>query len=426
MKIRCLFRFLEWLPTISEDATWLIDRATEAVRFILSEIEAHKQLYTTRYVFPGSDRKQEGYAIVCRFRFTCQMAITEMNYSSMLFGGTSPATPSTPPPSVSTSGATLAPPSVSRRASVVSADFRDAPPGQWTVAEGNLGFTVDLNSRKQSVREMANIVQKDIPEKSKFPAARVAHVADRLGWEGLQKAVTGGTSPRFGSAENVNQEDFDTFASILSFTRRQEALMAYYYLDENNHMKVTEIYGVNHADNDRVATLGSRSCSTRHSMKDNSRSRQSKDDSGVSGVSAPELEAAILAKVPEASAGYRRQNQQASKEKDREATPGGSGSGGGASSSTGGHGVQRSASFPKHRRNPFQQQSSASGSGSGRQTLNGSSLAGRCKTITFVSPISTASESEETEKLFVPDRRRRIDSETEAAAYEPEDSSGED
>jgi len=204
--------------------------------------------------------------------------------------------------------------------------------------------------------------------------------------------------------------------------------MAYYYLDENNHMKVTEIYGVNHADNDRVPTL-SRNCSRRQSIKESAKSKSSKDDSGVSGVSAPELEAAILAKVPGASSGYRRQSQaqpQSSKEKDREGTPP-AGSGSGGLSSAGGSGVQRSASFPKHRRSPLLQQSALSGSsGSGRTGFSGGSLSGRSKTIAFVSPISTASESEEAEKLFVPERRRRIDSETEAAAYEPEDSSGED
>lgn len=356
------------------------------------------------------------------FRFTCQMAITELNYSSMLFGSSSPATPSSPP---SLAQQSLAPPAVSRRASVAA----DSAPGQWTVAEGNLGFTVDLNARSQRVREMANIVHKDKPGKSKFPAARVAHVADGLGWEGLQKAVNEGASPYSGSTENVHQDDFDAFASILQFTRRQEALMAYYYLDEHNQMKVTEIYGLNQADNDRVATLGSRSCSRRHSIKESGGKRLPKDDSGVSGVSAPELEAALLAKVPGASAGYKRSNQsqQSNKEKEKERTPAGSGSGG--TTSGGGTGVQRSASFPKHRRSPFlQQQGSTSGAGaSGRTAFAGTTLSGRSKTITFVSPISTASESEDAERLFVPDRRRRReDSETEAAAYEPEDSSGDD
>jgi len=170
-----------------------------------------------------------------------------------------------------------------------------------------------------------------------------------------------------------------------------------------------------------VVSLGSRSCSRRQSMKESGgRPREMKEDSGVSGISAPELEAALLAKVPGASAGYKRQSQLQSQQS-KEQTPAGSGGSSGGTTS-----VQRSASFPKHRRaGILQQQTSASGSTAGRTAFAGGTLSGRSKTITFVSPISTASESEEQEKLFVPERRRR-QPDSDATAYEPEDSSGDD
>ncbi|XP_052120170.1 1-acylglycerol-3-phosphate O-acyltransferase Pnpla3 [Frankliniella occidentalis] len=70
-----------------------------------------------------------------------------------------------------------------------------------------------------------------------------------------------GTSRRFSSnkilsrhgsfsvnrAETSNVDD-DTFEHILQVTAQHEAVMAYYYMDENNKVKVTEIYDVTDAD----------------------------------------------------------------------------------------------------------------------------------------------------------------------------------
>jgi hypothetical protein len=40
----------------------------------------------------------------------------------------------------------------------------------------------------------------------------------------------------------------DTFEHILQVTAHNDALMAFYYLDENNKVKVTEIFDVTEAD----------------------------------------------------------------------------------------------------------------------------------------------------------------------------------
>ncbi|KAJ0179585.1 hypothetical protein K1T71_005297 [Dendrolimus kikuchii] len=50
----------------------------------------------------------------------------------------------------------------------------------------------------------------------------------------------------------VTCDDSDTFEHILSVTSHNDALLAYYYLDGENKMKMTEIYDVTDADTDAV------------------------------------------------------------------------------------------------------------------------------------------------------------------------------
>ncbi|KAJ8725236.1 hypothetical protein PYW07_016194 [Mythimna separata] len=50
----------------------------------------------------------------------------------------------------------------------------------------------------------------------------------------------------------TTHDDVDTFEHILNVTSHNEALLAYYYLDSENKMKMTEIYDVTDADTDAV------------------------------------------------------------------------------------------------------------------------------------------------------------------------------
>ncbi|XP_028173729.1 uncharacterized protein LOC114362496 [Ostrinia furnacalis] len=54
------------------------------------------------------------------------------------------------------------------------------------------------------------------------------------------------------SYSDVRYDEGDTFEHILSVTSHNEALLAYYYLDSDNKMKMTEIYDVTDADTEAV------------------------------------------------------------------------------------------------------------------------------------------------------------------------------
>jgi len=52
--------------------------------------------------------------------------------------------------------------------------------------------------------------------------------------------------------------DFDTFDHILTVTSEHEAVYAYYYMDENNKVKVTEIFDMTDSDSPQIQTLHER------------------------------------------------------------------------------------------------------------------------------------------------------------------------
>lgn len=56
--------------------------------------------------------------------------------------------------------------------------------------------------------------------------------------------------------------DNDTFEHILQVTSQHETIMAYYYLDENNKVKVTEIFDVTDSDCPIVQTSHERHTNT--------------------------------------------------------------------------------------------------------------------------------------------------------------------
>lgn len=100
----------------------------------------------------------------------------------------------------------------------------------------NVGFTVDLGD----VNAKPEVIHND---RRPLSSALGADSKERTAVEILNAAL---------EMESQKPEDWDTqvdsFEQILEVTRRHDALMAYYYLDENNRMKVTEIFDVTHAD----------------------------------------------------------------------------------------------------------------------------------------------------------------------------------
>lgn len=60
--------------------------------------------------------------------------------------------------------------------------------------------------------------------------------------------------PSFRFNKTDTGDDDDTFERILQVTSHHETIMAYYYLDENNKVKVTEIFDVTDSDSPIVQT----------------------------------------------------------------------------------------------------------------------------------------------------------------------------
>lgn len=57
---------------------------------------------------------------------------------------------------------------------------------------------------------------------------------------------------------DINTADFDTFDHILTVTSEHEAVYAYYYMDENNKVKVTEIFDMTDSDSPDIQTTEER------------------------------------------------------------------------------------------------------------------------------------------------------------------------
>lgn len=57
---------------------------------------------------------------------------------------------------------------------------------------------------------------------------------------------------------DIGTVDFDTFDHILSVTSEHEAVYAYYYMDENNKVKVTEIFDMTDSDSPELQSLQER------------------------------------------------------------------------------------------------------------------------------------------------------------------------
>lgn len=189
------------------------------------------------------------------FRLTCQLAITDLNFTAL------PSEPSPPVCHHDKQARRVSVVEPSRRRSVVG-EPPTSSSGQCTVTELNFGFSVDMQSKSNKVQKMSNIVARFEPadhrtcklysrnlecfrdnvKRSEFPAATVAGVAQDLELEGLRKATTVGGGQASPLSDIGQQENFDTYSSILNFTQQHEALMAFYYLDEHKQVKVNHFF----------------------------------------------------------------------------------------------------------------------------------------------------------------------------------------
>ncbi|XP_060531801.1 1-acylglycerol-3-phosphate O-acyltransferase Pnpla3 isoform X1 [Cylas formicarius] len=71
------------------------------------------------------------------------------------------------------------------------------------------------------------------------------------------------------SVKKTDTMDDDTFDHILNVTSQHEAIMAYYYLDENNKVKVTEIFDVTDSDSPVIQTPHERDLNKHLEFDDN-------------------------------------------------------------------------------------------------------------------------------------------------------------
>uniref|UniRef100_A0A914VC98 Uncharacterized protein n=1 Tax=Plectus sambesii TaxID=2011161 RepID=A0A914VC98_9BILA len=178
---------LQLIPNI-KDCQWFVDRSTTAVNFVMDEIKNQRHLYSAR--------------------FTCQLAITEMNYMC-------PADEHQQRPRVPIEGS--------------QAD------AAWDETDMNFGLSVDLGAQSKPVQKLAELRRRDSLSISKptTSAMEYAQAASNLEWAGLRATEC-----------DQSEEEFDTFAHVVEYTKRHEALLAFYYLDDNNKVKVCEIFDV--------------------------------------------------------------------------------------------------------------------------------------------------------------------------------------
>ncbi|XP_045105528.1 patatin-like phospholipase domain-containing protein 2 isoform X4 [Portunus trituberculatus] len=134
----------------------------------------------------------------------------------------------------------------------------------------NFDFTLDLDTMEgvpQSHKDAMLLESQALAEVALRCASRsvsragsrmASRVQSRAPSRAPSRAVSRAVSRRPSFSEEVDTEDSmsspaaplgeDAFERILDVTTHQEALMAYYYLDDNNEVRVTEIFDMTNAD----------------------------------------------------------------------------------------------------------------------------------------------------------------------------------
>jgi hypothetical protein len=95
----------------------------------------------------------------------------------------------------------------------------------WDATDMNFGLSVDLGAQSKPVQKLAELRRRDSLSISKPTTTAIdfANAASNLEWAGLRATEC-----------DQSEEEFDTFAHVVEYTKRHEALLAFYYLDDNN------------------------------------------------------------------------------------------------------------------------------------------------------------------------------------------------
>ncbi|VDP18109.1 unnamed protein product [Soboliphyme baturini] len=99
------------------------------------------------------------------------------------------------------------------------------------VKQLTLGFSVDYQKSNSSLRRISSAIKH---QSSK--ASDICQAVDELELETLQH------SSKNDKANEIRSKNLDEIHAVLEYTAEHEALMAFYYLDEKNQVKITEIY----------------------------------------------------------------------------------------------------------------------------------------------------------------------------------------
>ncbi|XP_068218686.1 patatin-like phospholipase domain-containing protein 2 isoform X4 [Palaemon carinicauda] len=117
----------------------------------------------------------------------------------------------------------------------------------------NFDFTLDMTDAEmpQSHKEAMVLESEALKQVALRCASRcVSRAGSRVASRAASRAVSRAVS-RMPSLDNLNDDSLyegpgyitdDAFEQIMNVTTHQEALMAYYYLDDNNEVRVTEIF----------------------------------------------------------------------------------------------------------------------------------------------------------------------------------------
>lgn len=195
--IMCTYtmRLLHYLPSLPHDVNMLYGEGRELLHTLLSHLSRHSSKYTAR--------------------FTCQLAITEVNYPT---GG-------------------------DIQKALESSDPFQPTPEEPIVRNLNIGFAVDFETdRPNSIQSLRNL-------EGKMENMDLKEI--QLQSQGQGRSVDINTDLQHLQASHIPcQQIFDTFEQCLHISNEMESVMAYYYKDENNSQcyNFQEIYNIDNVD----------------------------------------------------------------------------------------------------------------------------------------------------------------------------------
>ncbi|XP_064635021.1 patatin-like phospholipase domain-containing protein 2 [Lineus longissimus] len=181
-------RFYSYLPHMTTDAKWVIGELPHAVRVLLKYLTSKRKSYSAR--------------------FTCELNITEMEFNQEL--------------------------------------ERDKAAGvlvnRSKVRNVNLGFAMDLKTEAKSPLECLHQLEQQVMEEHR--AGHDVNITATVEDVDSSPSVDSqGHATRSKRATHCAQ-GYDAFETYLERVEEMDTVMSFYYLDENNTMKMTEICAV--------------------------------------------------------------------------------------------------------------------------------------------------------------------------------------